>query len=179
MRRAVYAVLVLGLLAALVLVAPWRQTRRVRGPDWNQPWAGVALTPEREWATDATRRRVVQVSFLSATPALTRCLQEYAVPEGQVLTLHLWVETEPRGTHVEYADVVPGASLPAGFDQCLMRALELAGPVATPEVPVGTRWRLTVDFLVPPASSLPRVPWWKKLVPESWDTPAHSGTYVG
>ena len=182
MKRSVRVLLVLvafsvvtGLAVSILGEAP----RRPRPPGYRAEWDGLPLKLEGEWALDATRRGVVQGEFFLATDELAPCVQRHG-GSGATLKLELLVETEQGGTHFEYveAQAVPGPPVPEGLASCVTRVLEGTAPLPTPGLPESTRWRLEVNFLVPPSSDLPRVPWWKRFIPERWRG-SPSGNHIG
>lgn len=166
------AALVVGLAAELLLYQP----RRPRPEGWRAPWDGLALLKEGEWATDPLKRGVVQGEFFSASDQLEHCVRKYEGNEGQVLVLELLVETERGGTHFEFVDADAHPVLSKQFVACVTGVLERAVPLPTPGLPVGTRWRLQVHFLVPPAQPA-HGPWWKRLLPGGG--PTRPGNDIG
>lgn len=161
--------LLLGLAAAAIVVALAAELflierRHPRPEGWRAPWDGLPLLKEGEWSTDALKRGVVQGEFFSSTDELAHCVKKFDGAEGQVLVLELFVETERGQTHLEYVDAAENSAVPRGLSSCVTGALEHAVPLPTPAVPEGTRWRLQVNFLVPPASEVHEDPWWKRLL---------------
>ena len=59
------------------------------------------------------------------------------------------------------------------------RTLEGAPPLPTPNLPEGPRWRLEVSFLVPALADLPKVPWWRRFIPDGWRSGPSSGSHIG
>lgn len=169
------AAAIAALAASLLLPAP----RRPRPEGWRQPWAGLPLLQEGEWAVDRVKRGVVQGEFFSATDELAHCVQQDPSAEGEVLELELLVETERGYTHFEFVDSPPRDDLPDGLVSCVTGTLEAAAPLPTPGIPEGTRWRLAVKFLVPPLKELPRVPWWKRWLPERWRSRGDAEPHIG
>lgn len=180
-RRAlviVAALLVLGVGVVLALGLGAPQVKP-RPEGWRREWEGVALDPESTWSLDAVKRGAVQQCFLAVTPELSRCVQVYRPPEGQHVRLELYTESIAEGTELEWVDAEPNAAVSPDFVRCLVSALESGEVSPTPRVPAGTRWRLEYQFLVPPLSDLPVVPWWQRLVPGGWAPPRPSGNHVG
>ena len=178
MKRATLVV-GLGVLIAVVvmLLASFgvEPPARPRPEGWRDEWAGLPLLKEGEWSLDSLKRGVVQGEFFLSTDGLTSCLQRHGEVEGAVLKLELLVETERGGTHLEYVEAEPRTDLPEGLVSCLTHTLEQAQPLPTPGLAEATRWRLEVNFLVPPVAELP-LPWWKRLLPRSR---TFSGNHVG
>ncbi len=191
MKRSVKVMLVLMAFAVLISLMVWITgdvPRRPRPPGFRAEWEGLALSPEGEWALDATKRGVVQGEFFLATDALAACVQEHG-GEGANVKLELLVETEQGGTHFEYVDAAVHPDTDPVHPErsrgtelllsCVTRVLEGAAPVPTPGLPESTRWRLEVNFLVPPLSELPKVPWWRRFIPARWRSGNASGNHIG
>lgn len=165
-----------GVVLALGLGGP---SVKPRPEGWRRDWEQLPLDAESSWSLDAVKRGAVQQGFLTATPALSRCVQVYHPPEGQHLRLELYMETGAEGTELEWVDAAPNPAVPPNFVRCLVSALEGAGVGPTPRVPAGTRWRIEYHFLVPPLTDLPALPWWQRLFPGGWKSPRPSGNRAG
>jgi hypothetical protein len=156
------ALVAVALAVSLVADAP----ARPRPAGWRDEWAQLPLLKEGDWSLDPLERGVVQGEFFLASDQLAGCLQRYGGQDGAVVKLELLVETERGGTHFEYVEPLEArADLPAGLVPCLTRTLEQVQPLPTPGLAEDTRWRLEVNFLLPPLAELPRVPWWKRFFP--------------
>lgn len=163
---------VAALLASFVVEPP----ARPRPAGFRDEWAGLPLLKEGDWSLDSLKRGVVQGEFFLSTDGLAGCLQKHGNVEGAVLKLELLVETERGGTHLAYVETQPRADLPDGLVSCITHTLEQVQPLPTPGLGEDTRWRLEVNFLLPPSGELPKPPWWKRLLPRSR---AFSGNHVG
>lgn len=174
----VVAVALVGVLVTSLMDAP----RRPRPEGYRREWDALPLLAEGEWALDAVKRGVVQAEFFVSTDELAHCVQKYG-GSGATVKLELLVETEHGVTHLEYVDVASGdpeprTVLPEGLMPCVTRALEGADPVPTPALPEGLKWRLELNFLVPPLEDLPKPKWWQRFIPERWRGPPSTG-HVG
>lgn len=169
----VVAVALIGVIVTSLMDAP----RRPRPEGYRKEWDVLPLQKEGDWAIDALKRGVVQGEFFVSTDELSHCVQKFG-GSGANVKLELLVETEHGVTHLEYVDSEPRTDLPEGLMPCVTRALEGADPIPTPALPEGLKWRLELNFLVPPISDLPKVKWWQRFMPERWRGPPSTG-HVG
>ena len=117
---------------------------------------------------------------MDASAQLAECSQEFSrTKEGGVAQLEVLLETGAAGTQVMFVVPTPKPELPPNLSTCIERALERTAPVVTPGLPVGTKWRLSLAFLLPPLDELVTPPWWEPLVPESFRSGGSSAIHVG
>jgi hypothetical protein len=164
----------IGLVVAIALVVVLVMSlldapRRPRPEGYRSEWDKLPLLQEGDWSIDSVKRGVVQAQFFLSTEGLTHCVQRYG-GSGANVKLELLVETEHGVTHLEFVEAEPRTDLPEGLVSCVTRALEAADPIPTPALAEGTKWRLELNFLVPPLADLPRVKWWDRFIPERWRT---------
>lgn len=159
----VVVVALAGVLVTSLMDAP----RRPRPEGYRKEWDALPLLQEGEWSLDAVKRGVVQGQFFVSTDELAHCVRKFG-GSGASVKLELLVETEHGVTHLEYVETEPRSDLPEGLMPCVTRALEGADPIPTPALPEGLKWRLELNFLVPPLAELPKVKWWQQLLPERW-----------
>lgn len=173
-------VVLLLAVAGVRFVVSHYDPRRERPMGWNTPWASIPLEPEASWAVDPLKRGVMQRAFMDASAHLTECSQEFSrTKEGGVAQLEVLLETTAAGTRVMFVEPTPKPELPPTLLTCIERALERTAPVATPGLPAGTKWRLSLTFLLPPLDELVTPPWWEALVPESFRSGGSSAIHVG
>jgi hypothetical protein len=172
-RALIIGLVVAGALIGVIITALMDAPQRPRPDGYRKEWDALPLEKEGDWAIDTLKRGVVQGEFFTSTDELAHCVQKFG-GSGASVKLELLVETEQGATHLEYVEAEPRADLPPGLMPCVTRALEAANPVPTPALPEGLKWRLELNFLVPPISDLPKLQWWQRLMPERWRGPPTS-----